>query len=155
MSPPSKSEALDRHVLAVAIWLAFGFVAVILCDYGLGSGGALFVLAGSAVILAAFIAHVIVNAVYRTTFTRRELAFGLVVFAAALVAFGLATLFNPSFAARNFLPVSLGFIAVSASVLFYMITHFGVRRVFDAFDVVRDFSPRHDDDISPPMGGRR
>ena len=30
MDPLTKTQALDRHALAMAIWLAFGFVAVVL-----------------------------------------------------------------------------------------------------------------------------
>ena len=44
------------------------------------------------------------------------------------------------FRATPFLPVSLGLIIVPAVVLFYMIVHFGVRRTFESFDVIRRFS---------------
>jgi hypothetical protein len=45
------------------------------------------------------------------------------------------------FAERHLVAMSVGFLALFAAVLFYMITHFGVRRVFDAFDVISDFRP--------------
>jgi hypothetical protein len=151
MDPLTKPQALDRHALVMAMWLAFGLVALTLFDHGFGSGGAPFILAAFGAILAAFIGHVVVNVVYRTTFTPRELALGLVLYAAGLVAFGLATLFAPGFAARNFVPLSLGFVAVSVSVVFYMVTHFGARRVFDAFDVIRDFRP----EVGPADDARR
>jgi hypothetical protein len=139
VDPLTKTQALDRHALVMAIWLAFGFVAIVLFHYGTGAGGLPFILAAFGVILAAFVGHIIVNAVYATTFTARELALGLVFYAGALVACGLAALFVPGFGARNFLPLSLGFGAIFVGVTFYMITHFGLRRVFDAFDVIRDF----------------
>ncbi len=126
----------------MAIWLAFGFIALALFDSGLGAGGAPAVVAAFGMILAAFVGHVIVNAAYKTTFTRGELALGLVLYGAGLVVFGFATLLSPAFSARQFVPFSLGFLAVFVSVVFYMITHFGVRRVFTAFDVIRDFRPR-------------
>ena len=141
MEPLSKAEALDRHALVMSIWLALGFIAIALFSYGFGAGGTPFIAAAFAVILIGFIGHVIVNAVYATTFTPGELALGLVLYAAALVAFGLATLLAPGFGARGFVPTSLGLVAVSAAVIVYMVIHFGVRRSFNAFDVVRQFRP--------------
>lgn len=135
----TKTQALDRHALVMAIWLAFGFVAIVLFHYGSGAGGWVCTLAAFGVVLAAFIGHVIVNAVYETTFTPRELGLGLIFYAGSVVACGLAALFVPGFGARNFLPLSLGFAAIFVGVIFYMITHFGVRRVFEGFDVIRDF----------------
>ncbi|MGE0213559.1 MAG: hypothetical protein AB7S41_17865 [Parvibaculaceae bacterium] len=148
-------QAIDRHALVMTIWLSFGLVAASLFEYGFGAGGVFFVLAGFVVVLAAFAGHVIVNVVHRTTFTPRELALGLVIYAAALVSFGLATLLAPGFAARNFLPLSLGFLALFAVVVFYMVTHFGVRRVFDAFDVIRDFRPQGSAEPPSRDGGSR
>lgn len=141
MTALTRTEALDRHALVMAAWLAVGSVAAALFHYGLGKGGALFILLGFAAIVAGFVAHIVVNAVYRTTFTPRELALGLVVYAACLIAFGAGALLSPA-VGKHFVLISLGFLAVFASVLFYMITHFGVRRVFEGFDVIRDFRPR-------------
>ncbi|MGH6937941.1 hypothetical protein [Hypericibacter sp.] len=135
----TKTQALDRHALVMAIWLAFVFVAVVLFHYGSGAGGWIYTLAAFGVILVAFIGHVIVNAVYETTFTSRELGLGLIFYAGSVMACGLAALFVPGFGLRNVLPLSLGFGAIFVGVIFYMITHFGVRRVFEGFDVIRDF----------------
>ena len=155
MDPLTKTQALDRHALVMAIWLAFGFVAVVLFHYGSGAGGTIYTLAAFGVVLVAFVGHVIVNAVYETTFTSRELGLGLIFYAGGVVACGLAALFVPGFGARNFLPLSLGFGVLFVGVIFYMITHFGVRRVFEAFDVIRDF--RADGDTAPQArrGGPR
>lgn len=142
MDPLSRTTALDRHALVMAIWLAFGLVAATLFSYGAGLGGWPFILAAFAALFAAFVGHVIVNAVYRTTFTARELGLGLVLYAAALLGFVIAALFSVPFVEKEFASISLGFLALSAVVVFYMITHFGVRRAFDAFDVIRDFRAR-------------
>jgi hypothetical protein len=141
MDPSTKYRTLDRHALVTAIWLALGFVAIALFDHGFAAGGPAFHLWAFGVIAAAFVGHVIVNAVFKTVFTARELALGLIAYAVALVAFGVATLLSPEFAERNFAALSVGLVALFAMVVFYMITHFGARRVFDAFDVIRDFKP--------------
>lgn len=139
MSDP-EMRALDRHALTTTIWLCCGFVAAACFSYGFGAGGVLFVACGFTVILAGFIAHIIVNAVHDAYFTSREVALGLIAYAVALVSSGLALLLSQDFARRQFLPVSLGLIIVPATVLFYMIVHFGVRRSFESFDVIRRFS---------------
>jgi hypothetical protein len=141
VEPLSQAEALDRHALVLPIWLSLGLVAAALFGHGFGAGGAAFILAGFGVVLLAFLGHVIVNAIYRTGFTRRELALGLVLYAATLVGFGLATLVGSDLAARTFVPVSLGLVALSAVVIVYMIIHYGVRQSFEAFNVIREFRP--------------
>ena len=144
MEPLGGTRALDRHALVMAIWMALGLVAASLFSYGFGSGGLPFVLSAFAVLAAAFVGHVIVNAVYETGFTTRERALALAVYLAAVLAFGLASIVLPDFAARNFLPLSLGFMVILAGMVFYMVTHFGLRRTFRAFDVIRDFGPEQE-----------
>lgn len=139
MPTTATQQALDRHALVAAMWLTAGLITVALFHYGLGGGGTWFLLAAFAVILAAFAGHVVVNRLYATTFSARELALGLVVFATALVTFGLGMVVQPSFAAKAFFPVSAGLIALLVSVLFYMATTTGLRGAFDAFDEIRTF----------------
>ena len=136
------TAALDRHALVTALWLAFGLAAAALFDAGLASGGDWFLAAAFATVLAAFLGHVIVNAFYQTGFTPRELALGLVAFGSGLLAFVLATLLVPGFDERHFVAMSLGFLVVFAVVVSYMLIHYGVRSVFEAFDVIRDFRPQ-------------
>jgi len=140
MSEPEMRE-LDRHSLVMTSWLCWGFVAAGSFSYGFGAGGVAFVTCGFLVILAGFAVHIIINAVHGSYFTAGELALGLVAYGVALVGFGLALLFSQDFARRQFLPVSLGLIIVPAVVLFYMIIHFGIRRTFASFDVIRRFRP--------------
>jgi hypothetical protein len=136
------TEALDRHVLVLTIWLTAGLIAATLFHYGVGNGGALFVLAAFGAVIVAFAGHVIINFVVGGGFTTRELALGLVLYATALIAFVGATLTSHGFAAKAFLPTSMGFMAVFAAVVFYMVVHSGVRRAFDAFDAIRSFRAR-------------
>ena len=137
----SQQEALDRHALATAIWLSSGFVALILASYGFKGGGAWFLLAAFGSLLAGFAGHVIVNAVYRAIFTAGEIALGLVAYCAGLAIFGGAVLLS-EMDSRDVVPLCLGFLALFAAAVLYMVTRFGLRRAFDAFDVVRDFGFR-------------
>lgn len=145
MAPTARERALDRHALVTALWLAAGVVALALFHTGFSGAGAGFILAAFAVILAGFIGHVIVNAVFATGFSPRELALGLVLYGCALVAFGLSTLLQPDIRATIFIPAGAGFALLLAAVVFYMVTRAGLRGAFENFDVIRTFrasSPR-------------
>lgn len=148
MNSEQTHDRLDRHALVMAIWVAFGFAAVVLINHGLGQGGAAFLFAGAGSVILGFLGHVIVNAVYGTTFTPRELALALVVYVVCLISFGVATLLDRDFASRNFLALSADFIVIGVVVITYMILHFGVRRTFQAFDVIRDFGDESRSSIS-------
>lgn len=139
MSARPEDDPLDRHALVVAVWLAGGFVAATLLSIGLEHGSFTVTLSAFGAALAAFIGHVIVNEVFRTGFTPRELGLGLVGAVAGLVAIGLGGLVSPEFRATGFLPASLGLIGLAAAVVVYMLIRHGVRGAFDAFDVIRDF----------------
>jgi hypothetical protein len=144
MDDRSNIERLDRHALVMAIWPAFGLIAAALVSYGFRADRAEFILAGFLAVIGGFISHVIVNAALGTGFTRKELGLGLVLYAAALLLFGLGTLFSPEIRG-HFLMVSLGFVGTFIAAVFYLITHFGVRQAFTAFDTIRDFHHLHDD----------
>lgn len=139
MAPTTTEQALDRHALVMTIWLTAGLIAATLFHYGLGEGGAMFLLGAFGIILAAFVGHIVVNVVFGTAFSPRELALGLVLYAAALIAFGLATLAQPEFRARAFAPVSAGFVLIFFGVAFYTVTTASMRGAFEAFDVIRSF----------------
>jgi hypothetical protein len=133
-------EALDRHALVVAIWSAAGFLAVVLFKYGLSADSSPAIVAAFGMIFAAFIGHVIANAVLGLDFTARELALALVVYAGGLIVFLLSVLFSERAASEHFAAVTIGLLALFVTVAFYLIVGFGLRRAFRAFDVVRDFS---------------
>jgi hypothetical protein len=134
-------DALDRHALVMAVWLPLALAAAALFHYGLGAGGWPFIAAAFAVVIAAFAGHVVVNVAFGTLFTAKEVALGLLLYGAGLVAFGFAVLLSPSFRNESALPVSLGFLGTAVAVIFTMITWLGVRGAFDSFDVIRRFRP--------------
>jgi len=134
-------EALDRHALVMAVWLPLGFVAVALFARGWSVIDPWLIAGGFAVVLAGFVGHVIINAVYRSLFTPRELALGLVIYGVSLIAWLLALPLGSTAASALFAPLGIGYVTVLIVVVFYLVTHFGVRRAFDAFDVIRDFRP--------------
>ncbi len=132
-------DGLDRHALVLALWLSFGFMALVLFRMGFAHDRWMFVAAGYAMIILAFIAHVLVNVVLHAAFKPKEIVLGLVFYGTGLVVFALATILSPTFRAAQFLPVSLGFITLFAAVVLYMITWLGVRGAFNSFNVIRQF----------------
>ena len=132
---------LDRHALAMAIWLGFGLVAGILFKIGFSLTSWVALALAFASLLAAFIAHVLVNMVFGTGFSAKEVSLGLSVFGICLLWFGLAVLIYPEYRLPLLLPVALGLGALTAAVVFTMITWLGVRGAFESFDVIRSFAP--------------
>lgn len=133
--------ALDRHALVMSTWLAIGFIALALLARGFPAADAAFVYSAFGTIIAGFVGHVIINAVSGTGFTPREVALGLVVYGIGLIGFLLALLLRSDPVLALFVPLSIGFLMLAVVVIFYMVTHFGARGAFRAFDVISDFGP--------------
>jgi hypothetical protein len=148
-------DRLDRHALVMAIWTPSAFVAATLLHRGLSSGGDWWIFAGFVVIFAAFVAHIVANAVLGTDFTTGERALGIVAFAAALLTLLLTVLVGPAgLVARIFLPVGLGLMSLVAAVVAYLVIAFGARAAFEQFDVIRDNNLRPASRLRH-RGGRR
>jgi hypothetical protein len=137
--PTRELDALDRHALVMAVWLPLVLVAAAAFHYGFAAGGWPFIGAGFAVLIAAFVGHVIVNVILGTRFTPSEVALGLVVYCASVLAFGLAILLSSSFQSLYVLPVSVGLLCVAAVIVITMILWLGLRGAFESFDVIRRF----------------
>lgn len=138
-APDPTFAALDRHALVITLWLPAALVAAALMHFGRGAGGIAATVSAFAVILAAFVGHVIVNTITSTAFTVRELALGLVLYLAALLAFGLSALVDPARWDGRLWAVSGGFLALFVAAIFYLVTARGVRNAFEGFDVIRSF----------------
>ncbi|VDS07875.1 hypothetical protein PARHAE_01054 [Paracoccus haematequi] len=153
---PARSHLmrLERHALVLAVWLPLGFLALALFHRGFAGFGAAWLAAGFGAVLAAFVLHVIVNAVLGTWFNGREVAVGAGAFALAVLALALFSLLSPGFAGSFFLPVAGGLIVLAAAVVIAMVTAFGPRGAFERFDIIRDNNPR-DGSRLPHRGGRR
>jgi hypothetical protein len=132
-------DALDRHALVMAVWLPLVLVAAVAFHYGFGAGGWPFISAGFAVLIAAFVGHVIVNVMLGTRFTLREVALGLVAYCTSLLAFGFALLLSFDFQSAYVLPVSLGLLCMAVAIVITMILWLGLRGAFKSFDVIRRF----------------
>ncbi len=134
-------KSLDRHAIVMALWLGFAFLSVALLKLGIDHENWWALSSGFAFVLAGFIAHVLINIVFKTLFTPKEVALGLFVFAICLLWFGLSFIFYPQHRFSLFLPIALGFMALTVAVIFTMTTWLGIRGAFESFDVIRRFGP--------------
>ncbi len=123
----------------LSFWLALGFAGSILVQLGFRRSDALVTLAGFAVLIAGFIGHIIINKYYETSFTERETALGLLMYSVSLLGFLLLGVFSDAFTRTNFISGAAGFVAIFATVIFFMISRYGLRQAFNFFDVIRKF----------------
>lgn len=156
MADPTPTERLDRHALVMALWSPSALVAAALLHRGIVmTDNPWWIAAGFAVIVAAFIGHILVNAILGTEFTTGETALAMVVFAIALVALVLTALIGPpALGARIVLPVGAGLAGLVLTVVVYLVIAFGPRSAFGKFDVIRDNNLRAASWL-PHRGGRR
>ncbi len=137
--PSRELDALDRHALVIAIWAPLVLIAAAAFHYGFAAGGWPFISGGFAVLIAAFVGHVIINVILGTRFTPGEVALGLVIYCTSVLAFGFATLLSPGFQSLYMLPVSVGLLCIAAVTVITMILWLGLRGAFDSFDVIQRF----------------
>ncbi|MDK1118299.1 MAG: hypothetical protein QGM50_05840 [Anaerolineae bacterium] len=127
----SRNQQVDRHALVLSFWFAFGIVAVALINMGFRLSDGVLTLLGFASIVVGFVAHIIINNIYATNFTPREIAFGLLIYSIGLIVFILMKFFRDDISDTNFYSGVIGFISVFISVIFY--------NAFESFDVIRWF----------------
>lgn len=129
----------ERHGLVLSLWIAFGFLAVICIHLGLSKNNWIFSCTGFLILIAGFMAHIIVNAIAGTGFHFLEAVFGLFVFSMGIVLFLLSLLMGVEYSAENFIAICTGLMLIFISISFYMITRGGVHKAFEHFNVIKSF----------------
>lgn len=138
-SNATPQHLIEKHALVLSFWLAFGFAGLLLIQMGFRNSDALVTLLGFAVLVAGFIAHILVNAFYAVEFTRREAALGLVLYSLGLLAFLAFSVFSDAVSRINFITGTIGLFTLFAAVVAFMIIRYGLRKSFNIFDVIRKF----------------
>jgi len=84
-------------------------------------------LGGFALFVAGFIAHVIINRIFGVDFSSPQVALGLITFVVGVLCFLASCIFDPSFGETDVYVGLIGFSAIMACFIVYVMINYGVR----------------------------
>ena len=127
--------ALQEHRLAImtswALWAGFGLCFVL---SGFSGIDPVIGLIGFSCFVAGFISHVIINRIFSTGFTTPQVSLALVAFVVAVLGFVARSLSDPSFGEKNVLVGLVGFSAIIACFVVYIMINYGIRGSYAMID---------------------
>lgn len=127
-----RTPNVDRGILVFSIWGSLGFLGLGLFLEGMAHDVWAVSAAGVAVILTALGAHVVVNAVHGTGFTRGEAALGVGTYGVLGFVFIVGALQGDMTMADYYAGLTL-FGTLAAGFLAYLVTRHGLRGAFSQF----------------------
>jgi len=125
--------ATEKRLAVTTCWALCAPGGLCLIVSGFDAGLPAVTLAGFGVLVLGFIAHVVINAVFRTGFAPGELATGFVAFGVGLTVFILASLLGHRLDVADLAAGIAGFAALVACFLVYTVTRFGLKGAFSQF----------------------
>lgn len=126
------NPAMERGVLVFSTWTALGMLSLALFLEGLALNSYAIALAGVAALVAAFTAHIVINALFRTGYTRGETALGLSVFG-VIVLLVVAGYGSGRLDEQDFLACLTLFAVLVVGFLGYLVTRHGLRGAYSSF----------------------
>jgi hypothetical protein len=122
------TDAAQEHRLAVMTgWAFFGSFGVCLILSGFAENSMIAGLAGYLTIIVGFLAHVLINAIFRANFTQPQIALGLGAFTVGVLCYIASLIANPGFKEIDVAMGLIGFTALAATFVIYIIVNYGVR----------------------------
>ena len=135
--PQTDDKLGERRLAVMTNWAFFGSFGLCFTLSGFSAADLLTGLFGFGLMATAFGAHVIINDLFRTRFSKGEVALGLIAFIVSVLGFVLSWLVQPHFDTANIAIGLAGFSLLFACFLFYLVAHHGVRGSIEIFDRVR------------------
>ena len=134
-----ESHQIERKLAVTSNWAFWGSFGLcfVLSGFNAENFAAGFV--GWTLLIIGFVAHVIINRIFHSSFSDGEVALGFIVYAASLLVFVVSWIAVPHFGLRNIVIGMSGFTALAASFIFYMLATHGVRGSIALLDVVASF----------------
>lgn len=129
-----KGSNLERSVLIFAVWAVLGFLGLGLFLEGLARDLWILSALGNALIVTAFIAHIIINGIFNTGFTSGETALGISAYGFLGLVFVLAVA-GEGMTMADFYSGLLLFGTLAAGFLAYLLTRHGLRNAFSQFHI--------------------
>jgi drug/metabolite transporter (DMT)-like permease len=126
----SPGDAQEHRLAIVTGWGFLGGFGICLILSGFAEQSLVAGLGGFAILVGAFVVHVIVNSLYRTGFTQPQIALGLGAFTLGVLCFIASVLFNPGFREVDIAIGLVGFSALAATFVIYIIVNYGVRESY-------------------------
>jgi len=123
----------ERRLAVIANWGVAGPFGLGLIQSGAGGGGIPLGLLGVGLIVAGFLAQLIINRIYGRGFSRGEIALGFAAFGVAALGFIFAWLFDPAFDTADKVIGLAGLSALMVCFLVYVIARYGLKGSFSMF----------------------
>ncbi len=120
-------EAQEHRLAAMTNWAFFGSFGICLILSGFAEASMIAGLAGFATLISGFAAHIVINRIFRVGFNQPEIALGLGSFVVGVLCYLASVLVDPSFGEANAASGLIGFSALAAAFVIYVIVNYGVR----------------------------
>ena len=127
----------EHHLAVMTNWALFGTFGPAFVITGFNGPSLAAGLFGFAILIGGFAAHIVVNVIYRTDFSKGQAALAFVLFALGALAFAVSWIAVPGFGIARATIGLGGFTAIFAAFVFYMFARHGVRGSFEMFDEIR------------------
>lgn len=127
----------ERRLAVVTNWslcAPFGLAFIVSAFDG---NGVVMGVIGFAILVAGFVAHVIINQLYGTGFTTGEIVVGFIAFDVALLSFMGAWISSPHLGGARVITALAGFGALVLCFVAYLVTRYGLKGAFSMFHDVR------------------
>jgi len=135
--------SIERGILVFSIWATLGFLGLGFWLEAMARDALLLALLGIGLTVAAFVAHIVVNTVFRQGFTRGETALGIGLYGLMALLYVGARL-QGGMSAEGALSGLALFGALAVGFIVYLATRYGVRGAFSRFHAAtrqaKDFS---------------
>jgi hypothetical protein len=119
---------LREHRLAIMTgWGFFGSFGICLILSGFAENSLIAGLSGFVVIVAGFVAHIILNRIYGTGFSQAQIALGLAAFTVGVFCFIASVLFGGILGEADVAIGLVGFSGLAAAFVTYIVINYGVR----------------------------
>ena len=135
----TKADNDAEHRLAVLTsWALFGAFGIAIVASGFRQDQFLLSSAGYAVLIAGFIAHIIINRIYLSDFRVGEIATAITLFGVATLAFMGNWALAPDFSEADVESGLLGLVLVVVCFIVFIAIRHGFRGAFSMFHIHRD-----------------
>lgn len=128
-----------EHRLAVlTAWGLFGGFSLAVALTGFRADDLLVIGTGYLLLVAGFVAHLVINRIYHVDFRPGEVVAAITLFGIAALAFMVNWAFEPGFSRTDVIGGILGLAVAAGCFITYLATRYGLKGAFSMFHMPRD-----------------